>query len=41
MGLLGVTNLAQLDGSYLTKALPVRLPQEMSAFPHLPGERIL
>jgi isopentenyl diphosphate isomerase/L-lactate dehydrogenase-like FMN-dependent dehydrogenase len=41
MGLLGVTNLAQLDGSYLTKALPVRLPHEMSAFPHLPGERIL
>lgn len=41
MGLIGVTNLAQLDGSYITKVLPVRLPHEMSAFPHLPGERIL
>ena len=41
MGLIGVTSLAQLDGSYITKALPVRLPHEMSAFPHLPGERIV
>ena len=41
MGLLGVTSLDQLDGSYVTKALPVRLPHEMSAFPHLPGERIV
>jgi isopentenyl diphosphate isomerase/L-lactate dehydrogenase-like FMN-dependent dehydrogenase len=41
MGLLGITSLAQLDGSYLTKALPVRLPHEMSAFPHLPGDRIV
>ena len=41
MGLIGVTNLAQLDGSYVTKAMPVRLPHEMSAFPHLPGGRIV
>jgi len=41
MGLIGVTSLAQLDGSYITKVLPVRLPHEMSAFPHLPGERIV
>ncbi len=37
----GVTSLAELDGFYITKALPVRLPHEMSAFPHLPGERIV
>ena len=41
MGLLGVTALDQLDGSYLTRAMPVRMPHEMSAFPHLPGGRIL
>ncbi len=41
MGLIGVTSLDQLDASYLTKAKPVRLPHEMSAFPHLPGGRIL
>ncbi len=41
MGLIGVTALDQLDESYLTKAMPVRLPHEMSAFPHLPGGRIL
>ncbi len=41
MGLIGVTSLDQLDGSYITKVLPVRLPHEMSAFPHLPGERIV
>jgi isopentenyl diphosphate isomerase/L-lactate dehydrogenase-like FMN-dependent dehydrogenase len=41
MGLIGVTSLTQLDGAYITKVLPVRLPHEMSAFPHLPGERIV
>ena len=41
MGLIGATSLAELDGSYITKVLPVRLPHEMSAFPHLPGERIV
>ncbi len=40
MGLLGVTALDQLDGSYLARAMPVRMPHEMSAFPHLPGGRI-
>ncbi len=41
MGLLGVTALDQLDASYLTRATPVRMPHKMSAFPHLPGGRIL
>ncbi len=41
MGLVGVTALDQLDPSYLTTAMPVRLPHEMSAFPHLPGGQIL
>ncbi len=41
MGLIGITALDQLDASYITKAMPVRLPHEMSAFPHLPGGRIL
>ncbi len=41
MGLIGVTSLGQIDGSYITEAMPVRLPLEMSAFPHLPGGRIL
>ncbi|MHA1108399.1 MAG: alpha-hydroxy acid oxidase, partial [Alphaproteobacteria bacterium] len=41
MGLIGVTSLDQVDGSYLTKAMPVRLPHEHSAFPHLPGGRLL
>ncbi len=40
MGLIGVTSLDQIDGSYITKAMPVRLPHEHSAFPHLPGGRI-
>lgn len=41
IGLLGVTRLDQLDSSYLTQAMPVTLPHEFSAFPHLPGGRIL
>ncbi len=41
MGLIGVTSLDQVDGSYLTKAMPVRLPHEHSAFPHLPGGRLV
>ena len=41
MGLLGVTALDELDPSYLTKTSPVNLPHEMSAFPHLPGGRIV
>jgi glycolate oxidase len=41
MGLLGVTALDELDPAYLTKTSPVNLPHEMSAFPHLPGGRIV
>ena len=41
MGLLGVTSLEQLDPSYLGPALPVRLPHEHSAFPHLSDGRIV
>jgi len=41
MGLIGVTSLDQINGSYVTRAMPVRLPHEMSAFPHLPGDRIV
>ena len=41
MGLLGVTSLDQLDSSYIGPAMPVRLPHEHSAFPHLPDGRIL
>lgn len=40
MGLLGVTSLDQLDPSYVGPAMPVRLPHEHSAFPHLPVGRI-
>ncbi|MEE8531271.1 MAG: alpha-hydroxy acid oxidase [Hyphomicrobium sp.] len=40
MGLIGVTSLDQIDESYITAAMPVRLPHEHSAFPHLPGGRI-
>jgi hypothetical protein len=40
MGLLGVTSLDQLSSSYVGKAMPVRLPHEHSAFPHLSGGRI-
>jgi glycolate oxidase len=40
MGLIGVTSVDQIDPSYLTKTMPVRLPHEFSAFPHLPGGRI-
>ena len=41
MGLIGVTSLDQIDESYITAAMPVRLPHEHSAFPHLPGGRII
>ena len=40
MGLLGVTSLDQLNPSYVGEALPVRLPHEHSAFPHLLDGRI-
>jgi glycolate oxidase len=38
MGLLGVTSLAELDGSHLTATDPVTPAHEMSAFPHLPED---
>ena len=41
MGLVGVTALDQLDTSYIAKTIPVRLPHEHSAFPHLPGGRLI
>ncbi len=41
MGLLGVTSLDQLGPEYVTEAMPVRFPHEHSAFPHLPGGRIV
>lgn len=41
MGLLGVTQLDQLTSTYLTKVQPLSPAHEMSAFPHLPGGRLL
>lgn len=41
MGLLGVTRVDQLNPSYVCKAPPAALPHEMSAFPHMPGGRLL
>jgi isopentenyl diphosphate isomerase/L-lactate dehydrogenase-like FMN-dependent dehydrogenase len=41
MGLLGVTRIDQLNASYICKAPAVTLPHEMSAFPHMPGGRLL
>jgi glycolate oxidase len=35
LGLLGVTRLAELDGSYLAPAAPTNLPHVLSAFPLL------
>lgn len=40
MGLIGVTSLDQLTPECITPAMPVALPHEFSAFPHLPGGRI-
>jgi isopentenyl diphosphate isomerase/L-lactate dehydrogenase-like FMN-dependent dehydrogenase len=41
MGLLGVTRLDQLNSTYLEPVQPLGPAHEMSAFPHLPGGRIL
>lgn len=41
MGLVGVSRVDQLTPAYVTKTKPVRLAHEHSAFPHLPGERLL
>lgn len=40
MGLLGVAQVDQLGPAYLTQGTTVRLPHEMSAFPHLPVDRL-
>ena len=41
MALLGVTRVDQLNPSYVCKAPPVTFPHEMSAFPHIPGGRLV
>lgn len=41
MALLGITRLDQLTPGYLCKVLPVSECHEMSAFPHMPGGRLL
>ena len=41
MGLLGVTRIDQLKPAYLCKTQPLAAAHEMSAFPHMPGGRIL
>jgi glycolate oxidase len=41
MGLLGVTRLDQLTPNYLCKVQPMGPAHEMSAFPHMPGGRLL
>jgi len=40
MGLMGVTRVSELDESYLAKARPVGPCHEMSAFPHIAGDRL-
>ena len=40
MGLLGIAQVDRLGPAYLTQGTPVRLPHEMSAFPHLPVDRL-
>ena len=41
MGLLGITRLDQLSPSHLCKVQPVGECHEISAFPHMPGGRLL
>jgi isopentenyl diphosphate isomerase/L-lactate dehydrogenase-like FMN-dependent dehydrogenase len=41
MGLLGITRLNQLTPNYLCKVQPMGPIHEMSAFPHMPGGRLL
>ena len=41
MALLGVTRVDQIDASYVEKSDPVMLPHEMSAWPNLPGQRLI
>lgn len=41
MGLLGVNRVDQLKPDYLCKTQPIGPSHEMSAFPHMPGGRLL
>ena len=41
MGLLGVTRIDQVNGNHVCKSIPVALAHEMSAFPHMPGGRLV
>jgi glycolate oxidase len=41
MGLLGITRLDQLSTAYLSKVQPLGPVHEMSAFPNMPGGRLL
>jgi len=41
MGLLGITRLEQLSRAYLERVQPLTPAHEMSAFPHMPGGRLL
>ena len=41
LALLGVTSVHQLDASYVERSDPVLLPHEMSAWPNMPGERLV
>ncbi len=41
MGLAGVTNIDQLSPEYVKEAKSVVSPHEMSAFTHLPGQRLV
>ena len=41
MGLLGITQLDQLNSNYLCKAEPIPPAPEMSAFPYMPGSQLL
>ncbi|MGE5215686.1 MAG: alpha-hydroxy acid oxidase [Chloroflexota bacterium] len=41
MGLIGITRLDQLTPAYLCSVQPLSPTHEMSAFPHIPGGRLL
>ncbi len=41
LGLLGVSRVDQLNPSYVCKTVPLAPSHEMSAFPHIPGGRLL
>lgn len=41
MGLIGVTSLDQLSASYITRAEPVTIPHEMSAWVNMPDGRLI